>query len=290
METLDYLNQNSLRNYPIQDGLGRVSNDGLFTIPNSLIVDLSVSAVSSDILPLYISTITCSPTSLTIEISAFNIGVFGSFNTTLPLSQNNLDVTLQNSQLFPSASGIITIGSIDDLSALPQGSFTFSPVNTSLLMKTYSPVNVGVSWISFSDNNGNTSALTGHINMTANSNLQFRDVDGLIYMDAGEDLGLNKSCSSTGTPVSSINGIPPDSTGNFTLIPEGCVAIDSAQYGLVISDSCGQPCLGCDAIATLTTQLNSLEASIIDIGNFTNNLQAAITQATTLINYQCQCS
>jgi hypothetical protein len=47
--------------------------------------------------------------------------------------------------------------------------------------------------------------------------------------------------------------------------------------------------LGCTAIETLTTQVNSLETSVINIRNFTNNLQAAITQATTLLNYQCQC-
>jgi hypothetical protein len=289
MNNLDYLNLNSLRNYPIKDGCSRVSNDGLFTIPNTLIVDIALCAPGNDTLSLYISRITCSSSNLMIEIFADTVGVFGKFNITLPSTDYNTDYVMQAGEAFPSATGMITIGTTEDLSGLPFGDFIFSSTSTPLLMKVYSPTNTGLSWINFTDNKGNTNTVTGYVKMQGNSNIQFRNVSDVIYMDAGENIGLNKTCTTPPNPILTINGIAPDSNGNFTLIPDLCVTIEPAQYGLVITDSCGKPCVGCTEISTLTDHLNSLESSVLEIKNFTENLQAAINQATTLINYQCQC-
>lgn len=289
MNQLDFLNQNSLRNYPIKDDLGRVSNDGIFTIPNTLIVDMALCASGHDTLNLYISRINVSSKNLSIEISANGIGVFGVFQTSLPLSGYNTDIALTPGSLFPSAAGAVTIGSTDDLADLPSGNFSFNYSNTALLMRVYGPSSPGLSWLSFTDTKGNNSTLTGYVQLNGHSNIQFRSGSGVMYLDAGENLGLNKVCVATLTPITSINGVPPDATGNFTLIPEQCVSLTPAQNGLFVGDNCGQPCMGCTEMATLTTQVNSLESSIINIRNFTNNLEAAITQATTLLNYQCQC-
>jgi hypothetical protein len=289
MVTLDYLNTNSLRNYPIKDGCSRTSVDGLFTIPNSLIVDLVLCNPGTVSLSLYISAVSVSPTNLSIEISDQTLGEMGVFQTTLPLTNYNTDLSLIPGSNFPSATGNITIGSGDDLVDLVSGNFIFSYTATTLLMRVYSPSNPGLSWISFSDVKGNTSTQTGYVQIDGHSNIQFRLGSGVVYIDAGEDLGLNKICVSNQIPITTINGVPPNSDGNFTLIPEQCVALTTAQFGLSIADNCGQTCLGCTAIETLTTQVNSLETSVINIRNFTNNLQAAITQATTLLNYQCQC-
>jgi len=287
---LDYLNLNSIRNYPIKDGLGRVSNDKLFTIPNSLIVDMMLCSSTALSLGLYISRIVLNSASLLIEISSTG-SVFGTFQTALPNTNENFDLIMTpNSTNFPNASGVLTIGTIADTSELPFGEFLFDVASTELLMRVYNPVNVGVSWISFSDAKGNKSVLTGDVQIVGNSNIQFRLDSGTVYIDAGENLGLNKSCVNQPTPIKSINGVGPDSTGNFTLIPEQCVSIDPAQYGLLISDNCGSPCLGCPEINTLTNQVNGLEASIVDIRNFTHNLQIAITQASTLINSPCACN
>ena len=142
--------------------------------------------------------------------------------------------------------------------------------------------------MSFTDAQGNESTLTGYVQIQGNSNVQFREVSGVVYVDAGENLGLNKVCTNSGTPIYSINGITPDqTTGNFTLIADQCVSLTDAQYGVVISNSCGQPCLGCAAIDTLTTQVNGLETSVINLKNVTDSLQAAINQATTLLSYSC---
>jgi hypothetical protein len=296
MNNLDYLNLNSLRNYPIKDGSSRVSEDGIFTIPNSLIVDMSLCSVGLDSPTLYISKIITQPAQLVIEISADGIGIFGTFSAGLdqnvtPALERNIDVILiPAAELFPNATGCITIGDVTDLVDLPYGIFTFKPEATELLMRVYGPTTPGLSWLSFTDTKGNKASLTGNVLINGYSNIKFRINGQYIYMDAGENLGLNKVCTTASNPITTINGIPGDpATGNFTLIPEQCVTLSAAQYGILIGDNCGQPCMGCTEIDTLTTQVNSLESSIIDIRNFVNNLQLAINQASTLLNYQCQC-
>lgn len=287
---LDFLNQNSLRNYPLVDAADRVSDDGLFTIPNTLMVDMTLTSPGNNITTLYISSVTSNASLVIIEISALGVGVFGTFGITYPLPDYNTDFTLTPGVLFPQANGLVTIGSLDDMASQPYGDFTFSQPNTSLLNRVFCASVPGVNYISFSDTQGNTTALTGYIQITANSNVQFRSPSaGVIYLDAGEDLGLNKVCATTLTPITTINGIPGDSSGNFTLIPQQCVSLTPAPYGLFIADTCGQPCMGCTEIDTLATAVNSLESSIVDMKNFTTNLNAAINQAVTLLNYQCQC-
>lgn len=289
---LDFLNLNSLRNYPIQDDLSRVSDDGQFTIPNSLIVDMSVCPpqtgdaliVVGDVPQLYISRIVSGSANLVIEISVNGYGVFGTFQTVLSSISENTDVALTPGSLFPSATGIITIGSIADLTNLPYGNFTFSYPNTGLLMRVFSPNNSGVSWINFSDAQGNSAVLTGNIELIGNSNIQFRTVSGIVYIDAGEGLGLNKTCTTVPEPILTINGVGPDSNGNFTLIGSNCVNIADASFGVLLTNPCGQPCLGCDAIDTLTTQVNSLESSVLNLKTFVDGLQNVITQATNLIS------
>ena len=285
---LDWLNSNSLRNYPIKDDLGRVSVDGLFTIPNSLIVDMTVCAPQTSN-AVYISRIKYGSTSLFIELSVGNT-VFGSFQTSLPLADYNTDITLTPSPSFPGASGIITIGSADELVGLPFGDFKFEATSTSLLMRIYSPGPQGLSWISFTDVKGNANTYTGNVTVIGNSNIQFRDNGGVVYVDAGEGLGLNKLCTDAPKPILTINGVAPDNAGNFSLIADTCVSISDAQYGVVISNPCGEPCLGCDAIASLTTQVNRLESSILDIRNFSINLQTVITQVTNLMSINNTCN
>ena len=288
---LDWLNSNSLRNFPIKDDLGRVSVDGLFVIPNSLIVDMALCSSQLGNTPnLYISGISCSSTSITVEISANGVGVFGTFQTSLPLSDYNIDVSLVANDNFPSATGLITFGSSDDLTSLPYGDFQFTIDQTALLMRVYSPNSPGLSWISFSDAKGNSSIFTGYVQIQGNSNIQFRNESGIIYVDAGEGLGLNKICATPPQPILTINGVSPDSSGNFTLIADTCVSITEAQAGVLISNPCGDPCLGCSAITALTTQVNELESSILDIKNFSNNLQTVITQVTNLLSVTSSCS
>jgi hypothetical protein len=291
MEILDFLNQNSLRNYPIKDGQSRVSADSLFVIPNTFIVDLSLSANGVNTSKLYISKIANLLSSINIEISVIGGAVLGIFYISLPNSTTNFDVTLTSSASYPDAAGLITIGTVEDMSGQPSGEFTFNSDSTELLARCYSIGNNGVTRINFLDGQGNDYTLTGDVVVQANSNIQFKSDGSTVYLNAGENLGLNKQCPSTEVPIKTINGVYPDSAGNFSIITDSnsCLSLTPIQYGALLADNCGKPCLGCGDIDTLTGRVNTLENDIYSIRDFINNLQSAISQANLLIAYQCQC-
>ena len=298
---LDFLNLNTLRNYPIADDLGRVSVDGYFTLPNDLIADMSIVAPSSigpntgnpavdfgSTLQLFISGITNTTAYISIEVSA-NAGPIGNFYIVAG-TDDYTDIIMSPTAAFPTANGVLTIGSLNTITTLQSGSFVFAADNTALVMRVYIPTTTGVNFISFIDNVGNSTTLTGTVIINAESNLQFRTPDGnTVYIDAGEGLGLNTTCEATPTPIQTINGIPPDDTGNFTLIPSTCISIDPAEAAVIIANTCGTPCLGCSDISTLTNRLVSLETDLLTVRNYVNNLQGLITQVTNLITYECSC-
>ena len=289
MNSLEYLNQNSLRNYPIKDGLSRVSLDGLFTIPNTLVTDLTLSAAGLGSGVFFISGITSNNSAVSIEISVVGGGVFGSFYTTLPNASENFDLILTPAPGYPDAAGLLTIGKLADLASQPSGDFLFDQTSTEILNRCSAQANLGITRITFIDAAGNSYAVSGSVQIVANSNLKFQsNTANRILMNSGEGLGLNSTCSSTANPILTINGIQPDSTGNFTLLADNsCVQINPAQYGVVISDACGAPCLGCTDISTLTSRVNTLETDIFSVRDYINNLQNSLSLATTLVGYQC---
>ena len=108
-------------------------------------------------------------------------------------------------------------------------------------------------------------------------------------MYAGENLGLNKQCPATPQTVTSINGVLPDSDGNFYIIGANCVSLTPIEYGLSLQDSCGQPCIGCSEMGTVTDRLVSLETDLLTTRDYVTSLQTLLTQLSTLVNYQCNC-
>jgi hypothetical protein len=285
---LDFLNLNSVRNYPIRDGLSRISEDELFTIPNELILDLTISVPGDSHLKLYVSKLISTTDTVTIQISVKDGDLVGSFVVDIA-SDLYADTNLTASSYYPLAVGTITTGDLTKLNNLPSGEFTFSASNTELIMRAYTPASVGVNYISFTDNKGNSMKLTGDVAIIAESNLQFRRDGNSVYIDAGENLGLNKDCSETGVQIRKINGVSPDSEGNFYLIADDCVEINPIEYGVSLKDSCGKPCLGCNELGELTNRLMTTETDLLSLRDYINNLQNTITQLSTLTGYTCTC-
>ena len=285
MPNLDFLNLNSIRNYPIKDGLDCTSVDGFFTIPADLIVDISIAATGSITDTLFVSSINNTSSYIIVEISTSAGNIVGTFY--IPANTANYtDIPLTPSLALPNSVGMLTVGTLATIVQQPTGIFTFTVDDTALLSRVYCPITTGINYLTFVDSNNNSVSLTNNVTIQAESNLRFRYLNNIIYLDAGEGLGLNSACDNSATPVKTINGITPDSNGNFTIIPENCVSIDTAEYGLVLNDTCGQPCQGCSTVSTLTDRVISVESNLLTLRDYVTSLNSAITQLTTLINYQ----
>ena len=295
IDSLDYLNLNSLRRYPLREGTSARSADGLFEIPDTLIVEFSLAASNDVSKRYYISKFFNKIFSATVEVSEISNTpdlVVGSFDIDFNKHKVNDTYYLTAVNDYVGARGRITIGVVEDLRTQPAGNFTFSSEATEFEPKTIVPGLAGVTRIKYIDSETNTRSLTGDVIMQARNNMRFQyNVnENRVVMDVADNLGLNKNCEITNC-IKRINGVGPDpETGNISLLGVDCLNVTSgAPYTLELEDSCCTPCSGCDDLSELTTRLTSLENKFIELKNFYTTINGQITNYLTTVNSNCEC-
>jgi hypothetical protein len=272
--------------------MSATSTDGLFNIPDTLIVDLTLCATSSVVDRFYISKIFNKLSSATIEISKHDdASVVGAITIDKATHSEDQDYYITPTALFAGTNGKITIGTLQGLETQPVGLFAFNKNATELEPRTIIPGRTGITRLAFVDAVGGEYSMSDTVTLASRVNLRFSYTTGqsAVILDAGENLGLNKQCTNY-TPIRSVNGVLPDDNGNINLIGVDCMKIsNSTQYTLDISDTCCTPCSGCSDLETLTTRLTSLENKFLDLkGNYSNASLQLSTYLTT-VNSNCAC-
>lgn len=289
MNTLDFHNENSLRNFPIKDGLNRVSTNGQFVLPNDLIVDMMLATSANAGTRFFIFKLVNTADSVAISVSDNSGVVVGTFNVKLTTHSSGDDYQLTPSTAYTGANGRITIWDTAGITAAPLGSFDFNITATELCMRVALPCVQSVSRISFADADGLVKTLTGNITVQAESNLRFRYEGYKLIIDAGEGLGLNKACNELPNPIRSINGVVGDSNGDFVIIPADCAAFETVTNGLLLKDTCAKPCVGCTELSELTDRAAAVESEMLNVKRFIDDVSTKVTQLATLASYTYDC-
>jgi len=294
IDSLDYLNLNSVRRYPLREGSSATSTDGNFVIPDSLLVDATL-AVGGDIQERYfISSLFNKLTSFVLEISADLAGttsVVGYVQVDLNTHTINDDYYLEETAAFAGANGKITIGRVADLQEQPTGEFTFELAATEFEARAAIPSMKGISRIRFTDDVNGETSITGNVTLASRTNLRFTfdELENYVILDAGDGLGLNKACVYD-TCVKTIDGVGPDAEGNINLLGLNCLSVtNTAAYTLSFTDTCCTPCSGCDDLADLTGRLVSLENNFLSLKNYYDNLNVQLTTYLSTTNANCNC-
>ena len=292
IDSLDWSSLNSLRRYPIREGMSATSTDGLFSIPDTLIVDLTLCATSTVTDRFYISKIFNKLSSVSIEISKYdNAAIVGSIVIDKTTHTEDQDYYITPTTNYAGTNGKITIGTLNDLSTQPVGLFSFANTATEFEPRTIIPGMVGLSRLAFVDASNGEYSMTGTVTLASRSNLLFSYVTGAstVILDAGDNLGLSKKCTDY-VPIQSINGVLPDYAGNINLIGIDCMKVsNSAQYTLDITDTCCTPCSGCSDLETLTTRLTSLENKFLDLKGSYASANTQLTTYISTVNSNCAC-
>lgn len=292
IDSLDWSSLNSLRRYPLREGVSSASEDGYFNIPDTLIVDLTLCATSAVVDRFYISKIFNKLSSVDIEISKYDdAAVVGSITVNKTTHIEDRDYYLTPTALFAGANCKITIGTLRDLETQPPGLFTFKNTNTELEPRTVIPGMIGLSRLAFVDSSNGEYSATGTVTLVSRSNLLFSYEAGAaeVILDAGDNLGLSKKCTDY-IPIQSINGVLPDNKGNINLLGIDCVKVaSSTQYTLDITDTCCTPCAGCEELEVLTAGLTSLENKFLDLKGAFSNANLQLSTFVTTLNSNCAC-
>jgi len=264
----DWLNENSNRKYPFFDEASLVDASGTMTIPNDLIVDLifPVHALSYDVTLFHVQ-----------QITVFNSGVIITigYNGTAIATRTITDAEhtpyatyyIEGRGDFADSVGRISIGNLANIKKYG-GAYTFSTANARLLPTVMRPSLRGVTSVRVVNADGEFSDyLQGDIELIPGANIQFEVISGSpnkIKISAVSnpdfEVGCNCPDASPAPCIKTINNVPPDNAGNFTLADEGCLTIEAITNGLKLTDTCAEPCCGCAETDVLRQELNRLGA------------------------------
>lgn len=269
-----WLNENSLREYPFHEGCGLRPNDssgamvsGGWTLPNCLLVDMSVSVDGSDLDPfLYMGQMSVIDGSVTLVFCDRSGNRVMSLYADRESHVKNQSYQIAGTGTFTGARGVACIGDLEEFfSVTPDGMYSFSESETRIEPTCIRPSYAGVRSIVATDASGySTPRLTGDVQFIAGSNIRF-DYDpsgNSITVSADPNAGYSEDCdceSSDTMSVRTINGI---SVSDVTIEGDDCVEVSEEGGVIKISDKCSKPCCGCAEVSFINQTINDLHASV----------------------------
>jgi len=287
----EWLNSNSLRNYPLSQLATQQANNSSFEIPDELFVDMKLAVpYIAGLKPagFYISSITVYPQGFVFELGydgdfqAPGIAVsspiaFAGFtqNTSVAIK----GISSSSSYDFSQILGVAIIGDVTKLQGAV-GTLTFNLAGSRLESTVVSFGLKRISGIRVVNSGFTTPVLSGQISLQSGSNHSIIVNSSANYSSLQKNAidggGLAEICDCNDIELSpcikTINNIGGDAQGNINIVNGDCIAITSTANGISISDTCAKPCCGC----------NELQVVVTDTQNLNNRLTELALQITQL--------
>jgi hypothetical protein len=297
---IEWLNQNSQRKYPLNENATGIDLTGAFTLPDSLILELYLPIHSGlQVIPefFFLSLITITSNGVMLGIgyddSAANYPLVAVAQFNRSTHFENASYALVGQGDLHDVFGTITIGVLDELNLQPAGTYRFDRNGGLLDTDCIRPMVQGVSSITISNGGGDQSApITGDVTFIAGANIQFAISPGTgggsLRIDAIDTSGFSTvdPCAadvSPPPPIRTINMIPADANGDFTLQAGDCVSITKLTNGLKLEDNCSQPCCGCVELDAVMAQLQHLANEVPSLRGLVNKLNSEITNMAQVV-------
>ena len=287
---IEWLNQNSQRNYPLSEEASLLDTSGSFSLPLDLVVDLvwpvhATATIEPDKFHIYNLSIFGNGISLTLGYDGTPIGTV---SVSADTHARNQSYFISGTGDFHDSVGKITIGELTNTMAAA-GSYSFNLSGARLEPTVIRPDLRGVTGFVLVNGSDRSELLTGDVEFIAGRNFRLTPVinpgeNSQIRFDAISGEGLNENCNcdnipDIGEPIRTINGVGPDENGNFTLQGSDCMQIQASGTGLSIEDVCSNPCCGCDELRPIVNTINQLNDQVSTLGAFTARMEAEVAAA-----------
>lgn len=286
----EWLNQNSLRAYPLKENVSRVAS-GLtgVVLPNYIIVDFIMTVPGTQDTRLYLSQIAYVGNILTFVFAdQSDVQVATCSVDTNTHVQNDGYQIIGNSS-YSDALGRMVVGDISRLNQdLAEGLYTFTLATAELEPSTVRPAIRSVRSVRTLNQDSESDYIYGHLKLLAGTNIQLTYLPdyNAIRIDAIDGSNMNETCEcadTTGTNniVKLVNGIPIE---DVEITGDGvCVDVNVSGNSIVISDICSAPCCGCPELELITESLKILEKTVGNLEKFAQQLNTRIS--TFVSNY-----
>ena len=274
---LSWTHYNKARRFPLMFDSTAVSKDGLFTIPDDLIVSLylscNVSGTHDDPGLFYIGELTYYHTGFVLEIY-YGMGDAGQkvAETTVDLSSGTMPKVVQLLGLNPMIlSGLIVLGDIERLSRQPVGEWSFDPSATMLdpfcvryVAKELSELYVQSQGQLMGPFHGTVTFEEGeNITLGIRTNEDLNCLYPTISGSMTEVVIHANNPEAHSSRFRSINGVFPDETGNITFKGMNCLDIrPEGVHTLVFDDKCAQPCCSCTELVPIEEKIKEITSSM----------------------------
>jgi len=277
----EWLNSNSVRSYPITENCSRTDINGVFTIPNSLVVAAQISHSSSYRNGIfYISKLSISLTNITIFISfspedgnpEYDIS---SINVSISGFKQFSNYTFSGVGAHNSIIGSLTIGSCKEIINCGIGVFQFDKNSTNFEVNTTFISIPALQYVEIYDSSGNLIYVSSDIlKLKAGENIRLTyeklnsDEYGSIRIDAIADENIIREPDACENAqqfylpcIKTINGVGADPSGRFWVDQSDCIDIEENfdDHSISIKDTCAKSCCGCADLTVLTTALEALK-------------------------------
>ena len=271
----EYLSANSVRAFPLSQSGTRLDTTNSIKLPDSLIVSAAINATPDYVGGyFYISSLVSVPDSVSVVLS---------YQTSTGETRDICEITANASHVentaYPivgtgydlSVSGSITIGGTDDAKRNVSGQFDFLPSTTRLEADCIFISVPQVKYVEMFSGTTSIGQFSGVLKLRAGRNIRLRYAAGgsdVIIIDAIDGLNLTPALdecnqlSVLGPPILTINGIPPDAAGNFTIDGSECIEVAEGTNGLTITDTCASSCCGCTELDELLQLQTALELQV----------------------------
>jgi len=285
----EWLNQNSLRNYPFREDCGLRPNDsagnlvdGGWRVPNYLLVDMVVGVAGANYDPtVYLKRMSVVGGSVTMTFAdargedAFTVGAVS----------GDTSKEIAGVGSYSDARGVVRFGDLDRFfSETPEGLYSFYLEESQVEPTCIRPSAAGVRSLAVVDASGYTTAgLQGDVKLVAGDNIRIRYdlATNSLVVSADPNSGYTDECECEETEqryVRSINGIR---TEDVVIEGDDCVDITTENGVLTISDTCSKPCCGCAETAFINQTVNDLQSSV---STLSSNAAMLAERITTFVN------
>lgn len=286
----EFLNSNSQRAYPLTEWATKTS--GTFEIPDEFILGLYFpvhAGLNVQTSKFFISRITVFATGFNIALSYDDGTADPPVVATAIIARNShteyASYAMPGKDDFDDAVGKIVIGRLANIDALPAGDYLFNFADGAVEVDCIRPMIRDVRGIVAVNGSDRSERMYGDIELIAGQNIVITPIivagqNPKIRIDAIEGEGLIEECicaDELSPPIRTINGIPPTATGDFTLIGDECIELQSVSNGIRLLDICSAPCCGCEELEALTQELEVLGNAQLTVRNFVSNLSKQVT-------------
>ena len=276
----EYLSANAGRAYPLSEFGARADVTGTVVLPDALLVDARLNVTPGYVLgagagTFFVSRVELTATAVTLTLS-FLPAAAGSAPRVLAVvsvdprgTDFGDDAAFQGQDPDAAVTGTLTFGDLPGVLSQLTGGYDFGVTQCALEADVVSVGQPAVTFLELFNGATPVGTFDGALQLIAGRNVFFTRLSPTsVRVDVADGINVTTAdaCAGAlpaGTPIRTINGVAPDANGNFALVGDECITVNTAAGEIDLEDVCSKSCCGCTELASLVTAQQQVEAQVV---------------------------